>query len=214
MDRPKIIGVAEDADLESSRSQLVFSREMDDQTILWAYAAMGERETPPPSVTDAICGAVAQRLLDLNYQGGANIVMPVAGLLSRNIRGDGHLDTGEIDDGTLVSLRRQLLSANRPGELMTSGVALGDRATHFAAGLGSRHIHNVMHRGSAERYMKAAALSGYQSALDAAGRTRSSTSSRVKATVPTLLAQYEDVVHIIRSLFEKPDKKLDGLLLH
>lgn len=145
---------------------------------------------------------MAQQILNCGIRRGAPLVLPTSSLISRNFRGECFPVT-EMDDGALWRLRKDLAEADDRFQRMSTGVALGDRATHYAARIGGGYLERTMQTDEAFDYCRKMALGGYETALELARMMHTTVSRVIEATIPILLERFEDVVKILRELFNK-----------
>lgn len=139
------------------------------------------------------------------------MVLPVSALVLRRLK-----DT-EIQDRTLFSLREELFNGADSNAIMKSGLALGDRAAHFAAGFrGSRNLHKTMPT-EKERMMygRNMAQLGYSSALKAAEykRGKSTDARNLLDQVRPLAENLDPVISILGALRSDGKKAEKGLIL-
>jgi len=213
-DEPKIVIVG-DADVDGGESSedastalsIASAQRLDDETLLNCFG--GVLDGKKVSLPNAIRALIAEAIKELNLEEGAKMVLPVSALVLRNFR-----DT-ESPDSTLFSLREELFNGADPREIMKRGLALGDRAVHFAAGFrGNRCLHKTMPK-EEDRMMYGRNMAGlgYSSALKAAAsKRRSSSDARsLLDQIRPLAENLESVISILGSL--KKEKANEGQII-
>ncbi len=184
-------------------SLLLHAGQLTDRDILEAFCAMGESQQRPVTSVDALNAIVARRILKLGIPSGGGVVLPTSSLVRRNMKDGCFGPEDEIDDGTLFALRRQLIDATDANDRMSVGVKLGDRAMHFAADIGGKHLKRRMKEDEARRYATRMGLGGYQTALSIANAKQTPSARRVMAAVPVLIDRFPDIVLILRELIRE-----------
>lgn len=184
-------------------SQIIYAAgTLSDRDILSAVAALPELRQGRPTKTEAVNALVAQQILDCGIPRGASLVLPTGSLISRNVRGE-CFAASSTDDGALWRLRQDLFESDDRFQRMTTGVNLGDRATHYAARIGGGYLDRTMEIDEAFDYCRRMALGGYETALELAKMMHNTASRVIEATVPILLERFEEVVRILRELFNR-----------
>lgn len=156
-----------------------------DRVVLSAMAADRRNR----SLSDAIMAIVADRILALDIPRGAEIVMPVSGVILRTVG-----DT-KLGHDALADLFFELKDEKTPASKFKKGLVLGDRAAHFAAGYRSRHV--AMGDQEAHEYAKTMAKTGYGTALDAAQRLKTAKVHGGISSVRQLIRRFRDLVDVL-----------------
>lgn len=209
-----IVGAADVDGGESSEDastalSIAVAQTLDDETILNCYG--GVLDGKKVSLPNAIRALIAETIEKLNLEEGAKMVLPVSALILRNFK-----DT-QSADSTLFSLRENLFNGADPHEIMQRGLALGDRAVHFAAGFrGNRCLHKTMPKEEDRMmYGQNMARLGYSSALKAAvsRRGRSSDARSLLEQIRPLAENLQSVINILGSLKKEKQKTDEGQII-
>lgn len=186
----RVINIEKENDPGIITLQLMASKRPEDESILHAFAALEQTESVETTVGN-IAALIARQILKLG-NASAELVMPMTALVRRNMTGQGW-EPAETD--TLAKMRINLEEGNSPGERMAKGIALGDRALHFRAGItGNRHFKQP------KGYADTMAAIGYEAALEVAKRTRE---SHVKPQIEPLLQKFAIAVAVMRALMNR-----------
>lgn len=199
---PELVVIERQGDNLSAAQIIYTASSLSDVDILAALASLPELREGRPSRAEAVNALVAQQILDSGIHRGAPLVLPTASLISRNIRGEYFANTA-TDDGALWRLRKDLAESDDRFQRISTGVTLGDRATHYAAGIGGGYLERTMQIHESFDYCRRMALGGYETALELARMMHNTISRVIEATIPVLMERFEDVVRILRELFNK-----------
>lgn len=184
--------------MQRTHALLFAARNISDEILLQAMVALGEGERNGVGLADALSAVIAEKILRLQIPGGSQVVLPTSGVISRSLR-----DTTLMSE-PLVASRDRLANATGAVSVMQSGLELGDRATHFAAGFfGNRKIRSVMNDSALDRYATSMASLGYRSALGVAERRPDLQIGRtVSAVVPGIIRRFRHIVRVLASFTE------------
>lgn len=185
--KTRIIAIQTENDPGIIALQLMASQRPEDESILHAFTALEQTESAAATVGN-IAAIIARKILKLG-DASAGLVMPMTALVRRNITGQ-NWEPAETD--TLAKMRINLEEGNSPGERIIKGMALGDRALHFRAGIsGTRHFKQP------KGYAGAMARIGYETALEAAERTRQ---RHIRPQIEPLLQKFAIAVAVMKAL--------------
>lgn len=174
---------------------LITSGGMSDNDILMAYIDSLENEINPRHNFPAL---VAQQISMLDVRGGAELVLPVAGLVMRTIKSGPFIPS---DDDSLVGLINSILGSNDSLEKMQMALALGDRGTMFASAIGGQHLKRIMHPKEAYRYSVNMAMIGYETALSISEILKGNCVSKtMHDQINLLMKRFSEVVLVLRGV--------------
>lgn len=190
-DTPELVIVDGSSRDNNEHTQLILSVNGadTDRVVLSAMAADSRRSR---SLSDAIRALVADRILALNIPRGAEMVLPVSGVILRTV-GDTRLG-----HDALVDLFFELKKTEEPDSKFKKGLVLGDRAAHFAAGYtGNRNLRRIMGDQDVHEHAKNMARTGYGTALDAAQRLKTAKVHGGISSVRQLIRRFRDLVDVL-----------------
>lgn len=191
IDRPKKLTIIDELAGDIGNPQLIVAAtELTDQIVLESIRDEIERERQTLGAT--IMALIADAILRLGIKKGSEMVLPIAGVVSRTI------NNLEVGSTTLVDLRTKLTNAQQPSSRFSNGLYLGDMGTHFAAGYtGNGHIKNVMGDSELHKYARGMARLGYHTAIDSAPRCENPKAINIAESVNQLIHRFRELIDIL-----------------